>query len=239
MPAAPNMRAMLLALLLSAFAGAAPGTLAAEADLAALERAASFRPRIVLRARLESAQAPEPRRLREIAAEIAGIWAPYLDVVVAWPGDVVARGLDDLLELVITDRLPENRSPHALGWIEFLTPSRPASTISVSVASARRLAAEAPWAVRAALAHGEMRERFVARALGRGIAHELGHYLLRAPGHAARGLMRPHFDAADMLNTRTAKFRLDASQAVLLNARLLQYQYARRADAGESVVVPQ
>jgi hypothetical protein len=233
------MRAMLLALVLLAFAGPASGPPAAEPEPAASERAASFRPRILLRARLESAQLPEPRRLREISEEIAAIWAPYLDVDVAWPGDLVARGLDDELELVITDRLPENRSPHALGWIDFLTPSRPARIISVSVASARRLAAQAPWAVRAALAPGEMRERFVARTLARGIAHELGHYLLRMPGHSANGLMRPHFDAVDMLNTKAARFPLDPAQSVVLQTHLLQYQYARRVDPDASSDAPQ
>jgi hypothetical protein len=37
----------------------------------------------------------------------------------------------------------------------------------------------------------EMRERIVGRALGRVIAHEIGHYLLATRTHSSSGLMRP------------------------------------------------
>ena len=36
-----------------------------------------------------------------------------------------------------------------------------------------------------------MREEIVGRVLGRVLAHEIGHYVLRSPQHAANGLMRP------------------------------------------------
>jgi hypothetical protein len=220
------MRAMLLPLVLLLAASTAPGPPAGEA--AEAERAASFRARIVLRARIESAQPPDARRLADVAAEVRAIWQPYVDVELAWPGDVVARGLDDQLELVITDRLPENGSPQALGWIEFVSPLRPVRSLSVSVPSARRLAGQVPWGMRAHLGQGEMRERFVARALARGIAHELGHYLLAMRGHGKDGLMRPHFDVGDMLKTGYRHLGLDPSQTALLRERLLEYQVARR-----------
>jgi hypothetical protein len=35
-----------------------------------------------------------------------------------------------------------------------------------------------------------LRDEVVARALGRALAHEIGHYLLRSPHHASSGLMQ-------------------------------------------------
>jgi hypothetical protein len=35
-----------------------------------------------------------------------------------------------------------------------------------------------------------LREEIVARALGRALAHEIGHYLLRSPHHTSSGLMQ-------------------------------------------------
>ena len=39
---------------------------------------------------------------------------------------------------------------------------------------------------------------FLARALGRALAHEIGHYLLGTSRHAARGLMRAHFSPLEL-----------------------------------------
>jgi hypothetical protein len=217
---------MLLALALLAFAGATPGTSAGEPEPTALPRAASFRPRILLVARLDTAALGNPRRLAEIADEVAAIWRPYLDVAIVWPGGLLPRGLDDRLELVITDRLPAERSPTALGWIEFSGPSQPARALTVSVDAARRLAGQAPLVLRPLLARGDGGDRLVARALARGVAHELGHYLLQTPRHADAGLMRAHFTPADILGPGGAPFRLDPAQRAQLAERLQQYARA-------------
>ena len=63
------------------------------------------------------------------------------------------------------------------------------------------------------------RERFLSRALGRVIAHEIGHYLL-GPRHSS-GLMRRAFSAADLVDRSSARFRLSA----------LDVQRLPRADA--------
>ena len=51
-------------------------------------------------------------------------------------------------------------------------------------------------------------DRVYARALGRVLAHELGHYLLRLNGHRARGLMRSAFSHRSLSARGRYAFRL-------------------------------
>jgi hypothetical protein len=44
-----------------------------------------------------------------------------------------------------------------------------------------------------------IRDELIARALGRAIAHELGHYLLQRAGHQTEGLMRPAYALRDLV----------------------------------------
>src|SRR4029453_1036018 len=44
---------------------------------------------------------------------------------------------------------------------------------------------------------------FLARGLGRALAHEIGHYLLGTSRHTARGLMRAHFSPVELREPAT------------------------------------
>jgi hypothetical protein len=59
----------------------------------------------------------------------------------------------------------------------------------------------------------------VKQALARGIAHELGHYILRSSAHASNGLMRPRLTVFDMMVPGTDLFRLLPDQIKLLERR--------------------
>lgn len=74
-----------------------------------------------------------------------------------------------------------------LGWIRFTAPDAPESQIHLSRANAEDLM-ERTASLRDARAI--QHEILLARALGRALAHELGHYLLKSRTHAASGLMR-------------------------------------------------
>jgi hypothetical protein len=45
-----------------------------------------------------------------------------------------------------------------------------------------------------------------ARVIGRVAAHEVGHYLLAESGHRSAGLMRAHFDGAELLGPHLGAF---------------------------------
>jgi hypothetical protein len=52
-------------------------------------------------------------------------------------------------------------------------------------------------------------DRRLGVVLGRAVAHEIGHYLLRTSTHASQGLMRASIDAQQFADVRSRSFRLD------------------------------
>jgi hypothetical protein len=67
-----------------------------------------------------------------------------------------------------------------------------------------------------------LRDRAIGRAVGRVLAHELGHYLLRSRTHASSGLMRAVQNAADLVAPGRETFALspdDAAEWAALSAR--------------------
>ena len=148
-----------------------------------------------------------------IAEEVRSIWKPYLDVVMGGPDDAWVPCRQSL-HLRITDRPSPGgqQDASALGWIEFVD-GEPAPLVTVSVQRARNVLMDALWMGRSLqLLPAAVGTRFVARALGRAIAHEIGHYLLRSAAHVPEGLMRARFTARDFLDERTARFRLTAPE---------------------------
>ena len=57
-----------------------------------------------------------------------------------------------------------------------------------------------------------MRERIVGRAIGRVIAHEIGHIVLGSGQHTPTGLMRPTHHAADLIERGREAFVLEIPQ---------------------------
>jgi hypothetical protein len=49
----------------------------------------------------------------------------------------------------------------------------------------------------------------LSRALGRAVAHEIGHYLTNSPAHAPRGLMRASHRSSDLLARDLRPFRVE------------------------------
>lgn len=90
----------------------------------------------------------------------------------------------------------------------------PDPELRVSVTAAREFVRQArpdwPPAIRTLVA---------ARVIGRAAAHELGHYLLGVSEHRPKGLMRAHFDGADLLGPNLGAFapprRVDVEAGVV------------------------
>jgi hypothetical protein len=179
--------------------------------------------------RVDAVAMVKPAMVAALAAEARNIWKPYgVDVRLTGPAGIAAgdTGGAEELRLVITDRvLP---SAHAapdevagLGWIEFLGPEQPSRTITVSTTAALRLSERATWAgMSLNLLPGIVREQFLGHALGRAVAHEIGHFLLRSTAHTRSGLMRPQFPADEVMDDHVTRFRLEPAQAAALDARM-------------------
>lgn len=157
--------------------------------------------------------------LADLADEVRDIWLPYADVDVVAARDADATGYDDRVWLVIGHRPKSDRSEDAmaLGWIHFLGPGRPMNRITVSTAVVATLLEQARWrSHRVADWPPRLRQLFVRRTMGRAIAHELGHYLLRSSTHASSGLMRESLPTQEIMDRRPVSFSLRPADVALL-----------------------
>jgi hypothetical protein len=124
--------------------------------------------------------------VNQICAEAEAIWAPA-GIALEWNRDAPkreARGL--IIEVTIDDRPAPAGRDGALGWVVF-TGDGPERFIHLSRVSAEDLLHSTPGLNDATVAS---HEALIGRALGRALAHELGHYILRSKVHTGRGLMR-------------------------------------------------
>ena len=64
------------------------------------------------------------------------------------------------------------------------------------------------------------RELLMARAMGRALAHELGHYLLASKLHTRRGLMKAALSAVELFSADARGLRIDPDQRNTVVARL-------------------
>jgi len=124
--------------------------------------------------------------VNRICAEAAAIWAPA-GIVYVWNRDASKDEAHRLaIEVTIDDRQVPAGRDSALGWLTFAS-NHPDRFIHLSRASAERLARGTPGLSDSTVTS---HEALIGRALGRALAHELGHYIFRSKVHAPRGLMR-------------------------------------------------
>jgi hypothetical protein len=98
-----------------------------------------------------------------------------------------------------------------LGWISFDDDGTPVPMIYLSYTNARMLLIGA----RDSLGNMEampvvQRHTYLSRAMGRALAHELGHYLLGSKLHAEKGLMRARHSSWQFFGPDRDGFRLEA-----------------------------
>ena len=149
--------------------------------------------------------------LRELALKEARIiWAAYgVDI-----GTYGSRecGQDSAIAIAVTfdDAADRRMTVGSLGSIRFLDgvpepaivlyPRTIAALVSVTAAS--RFFVDAP---------GVLRELILGRVLGRALAHEIGHFLLRSQQHSPVGLMRALQPTADLIEPDRRHFELTPS----------------------------
>ena len=111
-----------------------------------------------------------------------------------------------------------------LGAILFDHDNLPATTLTIDVAAVEAIVARTRWGGQPFdLWPPAWRDTLVGRALGRVLAHEIGHYLLASRVHTAEGLMRASFDGDELLRPARDGFAIAARDLPRLRAE------ARRA----------
>ena len=149
---------------------------------------------------------------RHALAEAAAIWVPY-GVVVTASDEGCASEQADLTLSVAMSKAPaasETALQMPLGAVDFDADGFPARVVIVFVDRLIRLLEEARlWPLPPVNWPRGLRERIVGRAIGRVLAHEIGHVLLRSKGHADRGLMRAVQRADELVHPARNRYRLN------------------------------
>lgn len=108
-----------------------------------------------------------------------------------------------------------------LGWIQFDERSIPTPFIHLSYTNAMTLLEQSRGIVgqvnQMPLAE---RNTLLGRAMGRALAHEIGHYLLASKVHTAKGLMATKRSASELFARDRDHFRIDDAQRATMAARL-------------------
>jgi len=154
-------------------------------------------------------------------AEASRIWRRY-DVLLDDDGDGQCAASTPAAVRVTIDVGHDSQSPDAgLGTIQFAADGRPESVIVLNFDAVARIATSAPvMGVHPALWPVGLRNEIVARALGRALAHEVGHYLLRSPHHTKTGLMRARHNGSTLGDPSDRAFALSESERARLRLAL-------------------
>jgi hypothetical protein len=190
-------------------------TLAASAPAAAAPAAA---PPVIVN--VSAAADVAPRLVRGLLAEAAALW-DGTGIRFLWQHEDRRAAAGDDLTPQIPYRPPVLRvvighETHAardlqvpLGWIVFDDPTTPEQEIYVSYRNAVLLLDRSPGVVGASQSMPPAkRELLLARAMGRALAHELGHYFSASKTHARTGLMMAMHTAAEFFGTDRRRFAL-------------------------------
>jgi hypothetical protein len=187
---------------------------------------------LILQVTVEARSGTGDLPMASIVREVHQLWQPYLNVVFRTGADSSA-GCGRVLRLLITDRpnveADAERPAPSLGWIEFIDHEQPAEAISVSARTARTMMQDGRWLGRPLRALPPvLTQTFLARAIGRAIAHEIGHYVLRSTAHSPAGLMRARYAVDDIMDGRRSHFRLERHEEERLAALLTAPEWTQQ-----------
>jgi hypothetical protein len=201
----------------TAFAGAVPAS------------ASAVPPMII---NVTAAPDVSPALVRAILAEtdriwrqngVTFVWRRAAPVVVPYAtASEAGPYVPNTVRLTIGDGRGAGQNGHLpLGWIVFDDETAPTQEIYLSYTNGVQMLLESRGVVgiveQMPLAQ---RDTLLARAMGRALAHELGHYLLASKAHTARGLMRPVLGAVELFSLDSDRLRLEPEQRRIVAARL-------------------
>jgi hypothetical protein len=192
-----------------------------EAQCAARAHSAKPSPRLHVALNVEFPSAISPGITSDAIGEVSSIWAHYgVDVFRGVPAPCGPPAGNVIALRVITSSQRANPYATPLGAIEFSSDGVPGNVITVFYDDIVQFATKGFAFSPEPQLPLARREQMTGRVLGRVLAHELGHFLLRSRAHASEGLMRSVQLAPDLSGGPTNHFLLSASQAEQLD-RLL------------------
>jgi hypothetical protein len=157
---------------------------------------------VPLHARVETAALEEAR----------SIWgAHHVTLRVASSDTLMEEGVLRLA-VVVTDEPDHHLKPGTLGAVRFRA-GAPEPTILLFTAAVETLVDEVPAMHHGAECPPAVRDQMAGRMIGRALAHEIGHVLLRSRGHSPDGLMRAIHRSSDFVAVERQGFALSADDA--------------------------
>jgi hypothetical protein len=158
---------------------------------------------------------------RLFTSEVEHVWAPY-GLSICWrQGANGCEGAQVRLRVLVAETLPPARSTTptrapVVGRIMF-DANGPATDITLSLEGGRYLVARATLGGRPIEAWpGAIAERLVPIVLGRALAHEIGHFVLRSRQHSRSGLMAARFWPDEVTFGSTSAFHLSPEEAATI-----------------------
>jgi hypothetical protein len=150
-----------------------------------------------------------PRLVAAALEELNCIWSPYRVEVQAGDDRRPSGGPAVRIQVALIDSPPApGEMSETLGAIVFHD-NVPEQRIAIYPAALERLVARASLADRNYREWPKaMRDTILGRMLGRALAHELGHYLLRSCRHSAKGLMRSNIPLPELIGADRRGFVL-------------------------------
>jgi hypothetical protein len=135
-----------------------------------------------------------------------------------WLEGVANPGSGTTLRVLVTPRaVASTIDGHQWAVGELLRFDRSQAIAVASITGAQRIVNETqPYRL---LDLEMMHQHRLGVVLGRAVAHEIGHYVLRTNTHAPYGLMRAAIDAREFADLRSGSFRLDREAQAHLAAR--------------------
>jgi hypothetical protein len=152
----------------------------------------------------------------EAVVEAAALWAPY-QLVLERSACRTGGGAPELVVEFASAAMA--RSTTVLGTVAFGPDGTPEPRVTLFLDEVLRLMAGARLFGSEAWQWPRLlREQIVGRALGRILAHEIGHYVLSNRQHTQAGLMRSTQRSDELGAPSRAGFRLSAVEAARLRA---------------------
>lgn len=140
------------------------------------------------------------------------IWAPHHVALRTVPRDSLREDGVMRLTVVVAEQHDHHLRTGALGAVRFRA-GAPEPTILLFDDTIETLIDEAPVMHHGAEYPPAAREQMTGRMIGRALAHEIGHVLLRSRDHSRDGLMRPTHRSSDFIAPERQGFALSVDDA--------------------------
>lgn len=176
--------------------------------------------RFQLEVRLRFDSSIAAKRIAEgLKNETECIWRPY-GLELRWTDASPPSGM--FIDAIVEPRFErpeETTQPTTLGRAVVRLDTRNWEPVRVSFDATKSVLAHRTTSEGASVT-GVVLDGEMARALGRVLAHEIGHVLIGLPNHERQGLMRPNFSPEELAKPDRSPFRLTCGNVHRLEGRL-------------------